>query len=89
MLAEFILSNHAQDVLAEREISETWVWDTITQPETIWLGEDGNTHYAKRIAERNGRVLHVVINSTVDPHRIVTVFFDRRLKKKEADETQD
>jgi hypothetical protein len=89
VLSGYILSNHARGVLAEREILESWVWDTIAEPDNTWPGEDGNRHYAKQIAERNGRILHVVVNPMVDPQRIVTAFFDRRLKKKEADETQD
>jgi predicted esterase YcpF (UPF0227 family) len=36
--------------------------------------------FAKAIAEKENRVLHVVVNPAVSPQRIVTVFFDRRLK---------
>jgi hypothetical protein len=45
------------------------------------MGKDGNMHYTKPIRERDGRVLRVVINPYVDPQRIVTLFFDRRLSK--------
>jgi hypothetical protein len=38
-------------------------------------------HYTKAIKERNGHVLRVIVNSDVQPNRIVTVFFDRRLQK--------
>ena len=38
-------------------------------------------HYTKPIRERNGRVLCVVVNPYENPRRIVTVFFDRRLRK--------
>ena len=43
-------------------------------------GDDDNTHYSKAIVERENRILHVVINASVDPNCIVTVFFDRRLR---------
>jgi hypothetical protein len=76
------LSGHAQDVLIERGISEHWVWSTIATPDSVWQGEDGNMHYAKAIAERESRILHVVVNASVSPKRVVTVFFDRRLKGK-------
>jgi hypothetical protein len=35
-------------------------------------------HAFGRIAERDDRVLHVVYNASVNPPRIVTVYFDRR-----------
>jgi hypothetical protein len=40
------------------------------------------THALGRIAEHDGRVLRVVYNATVDPPRIVTVYFDRRQRGK-------
>ena len=76
------LSGHAQDVLIERAISERWVWSTIAAPDKIWQGDEGNVHYAKAIAERDNRVLHVVVNANVSPKRVVTAFFDRRLRGK-------
>jgi len=76
------LSLHAQDMLRERNILEEWVWRTINTPDKKRRGEDNNMHYTKAIKENLGRVLRVVINSDVQPHRIVTVFFDRRLQKK-------
>jgi hypothetical protein len=39
-------------------------------------------HDTKTIREKEGRVLHVMVNTYVQPNRIVTVFFDRRLGKK-------
>jgi hypothetical protein len=75
------LSLHAQDMLRERNILEKWVWRTISTPDKKRRAEDDNMHYTKAIKERNGRVLHVVVNSDVQPNRIVTVFFDRRLQK--------
>jgi hypothetical protein len=89
---DFALSTHAQDMLNERRISESWVWSTITEPDDVWEGQDGNTHYAKVIVERGSRVLHIVVNQNATPQRIVTAFFDRRLKKKEPgqpNETQN
>ncbi|GIK57570.1 MAG: DUF4258 domain-containing protein [Chloroflexi bacterium] len=73
-------STHAEDMLHERSIAEEWVWRTIETGKSK-RGDDGNMHYTKPIRERDGRVLHVVINPYVSPRRIVTVFFDRRLKK--------
>jgi hypothetical protein len=40
------------------------------------------THYIKAIPEHGGRFLRVVINHQVEPPRVVTLFFDRRLRRK-------
>jgi hypothetical protein len=39
----------------------------------------GNIHHIKAIPEHGGRFLRVVVNPHVQPGRIVTLFFDRRL----------
>ena len=36
----------------------------------------------RRIPEFGGRVLRVAVNTTVEPNRIVSVFFDRKMKGK-------
>jgi hypothetical protein len=75
-------SSHAKDMLTERNIPEEWVWRTINSPDSKETSADDNMHYTKTIEENEGRVLHVVVNENVEPHRIVTVFFDRRLWRK-------
>ena len=72
-------SQHAQDMLQEREIPEEWMWRAIDEPDQMEIGADGNTHYIKAIPEHGGRFLRVVVNPHVQPERIVTLFFDRRL----------
>ena len=75
-------SAHAKGMLKERKIFEEWVWRTINTPDRKRRrADDGNMHYSKAIKEREGKVLHVVINQDVQPFRIVTLFFDRRLRK--------
>lgn len=37
-------------------------------------------HRLKEIPEYGDRVLRVIINTTVDPVRVVTVYFDRTMK---------
>ncbi|MBE2223943.1 MAG: DUF4258 domain-containing protein [Anaerolineae bacterium] len=80
-MPEFEFSTHAIDMLRERKINIEWVWRTLQTPSSKKKGKDGNMHYIKPIKERDGLVLRVVINPYVDPQRIVTVFFDRRLHK--------
>lgn len=82
MMPDYEFSTHARDMLLERRIAEEWVWRTLETPSSKKKGDDGNMHYTKPIRERNGRVLRVVINPYVEPRRIVTVFFDRRLGSK-------
>ena len=79
-MSDFEFSAHAKNMLRERRIAEKWVWRTIETPSRRKRGKDGNMHYTKPIRERDGRVLRVVINPYADPRRIVTVFFDRRLR---------
>ena len=80
-MPEFEFTVHARDMLAERKIPEDWVWRVVNQPDETHIGDDGNMHYNKAIQERDGRILHVVVNPTVQPNRIVTLFFDRRLTR--------
>ncbi len=80
-MPDFELSTHAKDMLIERGIPEEWVWRTLDTPRKKKTDADGNVHYVKPIREREGRVLHIVVNPNVSPYRIVTLFFDRRLGK--------
>ena len=78
------LSDHAADVIAEREIETTWVVRVLTQRERTEADRShpALTHALGRIAERGDRVLRVVYNASLDPPRIVTAYFDRRQRGK-------
>lgn len=80
-MARVELSIHARDMLAERGIAEEWMWRAINAPDRAQVGANGNTHYIKAIAEHGGRVLRVIVNHHVAPERVVTAFFDRRLRR--------
>ncbi len=82
-IAGFRLSIHAEALIKERELELAWIEDTISHPETTLLGEDGNLHYIKTIQGLGNRKLRVVVNNHVSPNKIVTIFFDRRLKGKQ------
>ena len=81
-MPEPIFTVHASDMLKEREIPAEWVLDVINAPDEKNLSSDGNTHYFKSLPERENRILHVVVNETVEPNRIVTLFLDRRRRTK-------
>jgi hypothetical protein len=78
------LSDHAADVIAEREIEITWVVRVLTEPERREADrlDPALTHALGRVAERDARVLRVVYNGSVNPPRIVTVYFDGRQRGK-------
>ncbi len=78
-MPDFELSTHAKNMMIERKIVEDWVWRTVDTPSKKKTDADGNVHYIKPIRERQGRVLHIIVNPNVSPYRIITLFFDRRL----------
>ncbi|RMH38372.1 MAG: DUF4258 domain-containing protein [Nitrospirae bacterium] len=73
-------SEHAYD-LKERNIQETWVKLAMEDPERQEMMEDGTVHYLRAIEEYEGRYVHVVVNPDAQPERIVTVVFDRRIRR--------
>ncbi len=73
-----VFSNHAKEMLKERNISEVYVFRAIEEYDRIHIGDDGNTHCFKSIIENDKRVLHVIINKNVNPNKIVTLFYDRK-----------
>lgn len=79
---EFKLSSHAQHVLHERQIAEEWLQRALREPDWEEGSDDGNRHYFKSISAHGGRFLHAVVNPGTVPPTIVTVFFDRRVRRK-------
>lgn len=80
----FELTKHAKRALAEREISLEWVERTLEAPELTLPDPDDAAVERRflRIPEFGGRVLRVAVNTTVEPNRVVSVFFDRGMKGK-------
>jgi Domain of unknown function (DUF4258) len=81
-IGEFQLSAHALYQMQERNIKASWLEETLSRPEQLLPIADahGNTHYLKQIPDFGHRWLRVVVNPNVDPKRVVTIFFDRRVK---------
>lgn len=69
-------------MLKERCISSQWVQNTLSLPDYVENNPDGTTHYIKKIEEYERRWLRVIVNEKKVPPVIVTVFFDRRLRRK-------
>lgn len=61
-----------------------WLEHTLNTPELI-LPDPDDAEVERRfrkIPEFGGRVLRVAVNTTVEPVRVVSVFFDRTMKGK-------
>ena len=80
-MIEYEFSEHAYDMLRERNIQEDWAKLAIEEPERKEPKDDGTVHYIRAIEQYEGRFLRVVVNPDVSPQRIVTVFFDRRIRR--------
>ena len=78
------LTKHAQKALEERGIQSAWMDKTLSAPECVLADPEDATveRYFRRIPEFGGRILRVAVNTTVEPKRVVSVFFDRTMKGK-------
>ena len=83
-MKNYTLSAHAPAVIEERSIELEWIERVLSSPEKTEIhADDPNlSHALGRIPEHGGRVLRVVYNWSVDPVRIVTVYFDRGMRNK-------
>ncbi|KUK67909.1 MAG: Uncharacterized protein XE11_2645 [Methanomicrobiales archaeon 53_19] len=54
------------------------VLNTVLFPDRVDERKEDEVHYLKEIPDAKGKVLRVIINPTLSPHRVITVFFDRR-----------
>jgi ribonuclease PH len=81
---KYELSQHARDSIAEREINLDWVERVLVAPARRERDrrDAALEHRLGIIDEFGGRVLRVVVNLSAIPIRIVTVYFDRKLKGK-------
>ena len=81
---DYELSQHARDVLEEREIPMAWLERVFNSPQRIEPDADDADleHRLGRISEHGNRVLRVVVNKTVRPACIVTLYFDRAMRNK-------
>lgn len=81
---EYELSHHARDVLVERHIPVEWLERALREPELKRPDPTDATleRRYRKIPEHEDRVLRVVVNTTVAPERVVSVYFDRTMKGK-------
>jgi hypothetical protein len=81
-MRRYDLSRHAKDVISERYIRLAWLEQVLDSPELVEVDRDDPDlrHHVGRIKEHGNRALRVVSNNAANPVRIVTVYFDRKLK---------
>ena len=77
------MTQHAADALEKRQIRKDWMEQVLNEPERTEPDSiDGDLeHRLGRIADFQDRVLRVIVNLTVAPPLIVTLYFDRRETK--------
>lgn len=78
------LMKHAHDVLDEREIKVEWMERVLANPVLIQrsVTQPQLENRFANIAEFDDRVLRGVVNTEVAPERVVSIYFDRRMKGK-------
>jgi hypothetical protein len=77
---EYVLTEHARDVLEKRRIQTAWLEQALIAPEVTEADpvDPDLEHRLVRIGEFGGRVLRVIVNPNRTPPYVVTAFFDRR-----------
>jgi hypothetical protein len=81
---DYILTQHARELLLRRDIPMSWVERTLENPSQIEPDkiDDALEHRLAGIPERGHRVLRVIVNKTTSPVKIVTFYFDRSMRGK-------
>jgi uncharacterized DUF497 family protein len=77
-----VLTQHAKDMLTKRRIDVAWIEKAVDSPNLV-VPDPLDTTLEQRfvkIPEYGGRVLKVVVNKMASPERVVSAYFDRRMK---------
>lgn len=78
------LTRHARDVIVERQIPVDWLERVLASPVVIEASATDpelENRFAA-IPEFGNWILRVVVNTRVVPERVVSVYFDRKMKGK-------
>jgi hypothetical protein len=78
------LSQHARDVLQERQIRVEWLEGVLNAPQRIEPDalDAELEHRLGRISEYGDRVLRVIMKPSARPARVISVYFDRAMRGK-------
>jgi Domain of unknown function (DUF4258) len=78
------LTDHARESLRKRStIRPEWIERVLQQPERVEPDaiDAELEHRLGRIPEYDGRVLRVIIKKTTNPLLVITVYFDRKMRR--------
>jgi hypothetical protein len=83
-MAKVVYTQHARDVMQERNIRKAWIERVLKKPLLIEPDrlDDALEHRLGRIKGYGNRVLRVIVNRNVAPEKVITVYFDRTMKGK-------
>jgi len=81
MTSLLVFTVHAKTMMHERLIQEDWVHNTVNDPDIIEEKLDDEIHYLKQIPPEGGKFLRVIVNPSVSPPRVITAFFDMRVRQ--------
>ena len=75
-------TRHATHIMAERRVRVEWVEWAVTNPARREPDPNDTEmgRFFRRIPEQGDRALRVVVNTSVSPWRVVSVFLDRSVK---------
>jgi len=78
------LSEHAQESWRKRPVIRMeWIEQILNRPQLVEIDSvDAELeHRLGRIQEYDGRVLRVIVKKDTTPLRIITFYFDRRMRR--------
>jgi hypothetical protein len=81
---KYVLSEHAETTVRERNIAPAWIEAALNNAD-LELPHDTDLtlrYYFKRIEAVENRILRLVVNRTSEAPVIVTAYFDRTMKGK-------
>lgn len=78
----YVLTQHAQAALSERGILVAWLEHALQAPDRTESDptDPALEHRIRRIEAHGNRALRVVVTRGTAPLRVITAFFDRRLR---------
>ena len=80
----YTLTEHAKEAMAKRRIAAEWLERTLANPQRVEtdVKDAALEHRLALIPEHGNRVLRVIVNTSLTPLRVVTLYFDRNMKGK-------
>jgi uncharacterized DUF497 family protein len=81
-MVKYTLTEHAKEALTKRRVASEWLERTLANPQFVQPDPTDSSleHRLAVIPEHGDRVLRVIVNTSVTPLRVVTLYFDRNMK---------